>query len=368
MRKLTIHICLTLIFLLGLSLHSKAQFTETREINRSFKVSEDARIEITNKYGKVDINTWDKDSVKIHIKLKIEEKKLSRLQKTLSNIDFNFNQTSHLLLITTQIGKSNSGFENELFRLKETVLNSGGSTTRIDYKVWLPKNNDLKIDNKFGDIYIDDYPGQLRVVLSNGKLKANNLSGKSDLSILFGSASITSLTDSRIKSSYSDWYVKDAGSTMISSKSSTIEFVKVNKFYAESRRDRFRIRETVDFETNGNFSDYRIEHIAERLRGSLSYGDFELSNAKQGFDLIKLTSRSTDISLGFTNTDIFNFKIDRTKTSFDYDDKFTVEEDEVISIRDSRNRTIGYLNKKQDKDEDKLIILSTGGSIRISSD
>ena len=46
-----------------------AQFTETKEITKHFKISPETIIEITNKYGKIDIKNWDKDSVVFEIKI-----------------------------------------------------------------------------------------------------------------------------------------------------------------------------------------------------------------------------------------------------------------------------------------------------------
>ena len=48
-----------------------AQFTETKQIHRKFKVTPETRVEISKKYGKVEINTWEKDSVVFDIKIRV---------------------------------------------------------------------------------------------------------------------------------------------------------------------------------------------------------------------------------------------------------------------------------------------------------
>ena len=77
------------IFLLvvAIPMVAGAQFTETKTINRRFRISPETRVEITNKYGEIKINTWNKDSVIIDIKVRVEDKKLARLEKTIKGID-----------------------------------------------------------------------------------------------------------------------------------------------------------------------------------------------------------------------------------------------------------------------------------------
>jgi hypothetical protein len=68
---------LIIAFVLGIWLFPSlayGQFTETKQIQKQFKVAPETRIEISNKYGKVELNTWDKDSVVIEVKIRVEIK------------------------------------------------------------------------------------------------------------------------------------------------------------------------------------------------------------------------------------------------------------------------------------------------------
>jgi hypothetical protein len=144
------HFKIIILFILGIWLNPyyvQAQFTETKEIHKEFKVSPQTRIELSNKYGKMDINTWDKDSVVIEIKIKVEENKLSKLEKAIDAIEFDFSQSQHFLIAKTVVGQNKSGLSKEILKFKETVLQSDGNM-QIDYTIWLPESNELKVDNK----------------------------------------------------------------------------------------------------------------------------------------------------------------------------------------------------------------------------
>jgi hypothetical protein len=196
-----------------------AQFTESKQISKRFKISPETRIEITNKYGNIKINTWEKDSVVFDIKIKVEDKKLSRLEKQISGIDFDFINSQHFIIARSKVGENRSTFEKEVLNFKETVLQADGKI-EIDFTVWMPKTNQLKVENKFGDIYVDDFVGDIDINLSNGNLKAHDFSGKTNLKLSFGDATINQLKTGKLDCNYSEVYIKKADKLQIVSKSS----------------------------------------------------------------------------------------------------------------------------------------------------
>ena len=120
--RLSRQLIFMLVLLFAGSMTARAQFTETREFEKRFKVSPGQSIEITNKYGKIELITWDKDSVVIEVKMKVEEKKLSRLDKALDNIDFDFTESQHYLIGRTIADKNRTQLGSEFLKFKETLF------------------------------------------------------------------------------------------------------------------------------------------------------------------------------------------------------------------------------------------------------
>ena len=118
---------------------ASAQFTETKEITKEFKVTPETRIELANKYGKIDIKTWEKDSVVIEIKIRIEEKKLSKLEEAIKGIEFDITDSQHFLIVKTDVERNKSSIGKEIKKFKETLLKSDGNV-QVDYTVWMPGN------------------------------------------------------------------------------------------------------------------------------------------------------------------------------------------------------------------------------------
>jgi hypothetical protein len=344
------------------NLSAQAQFTETREFVKRFKIQSETRIDITNKYGKIELNTWKKDSVVIKFRMEINEKKPDKLTKTLDNLDFDISNSQYYLIVKTLVDKNRSQIESELVKFKETMLQTNGNI-RIDLEVWLPEDRELKLENKFGDIIMDDYQGEVQINLSNGKLKAGNLSKKAILNFSFADANINNLSDARITSNYSDIQIKNSALLRFESKSSNIEIINTEDLKIDSRRDKFRVRIADKIDASGNFTQFRISELKGKANMRLSYGNLDLEKIMNSFSNIYIEARSADLNLYFNPEAKFNFLITETKTDMNLGREFKVEDKEVLDAKENKNRHSGYLGKKMQ--EDQLIINSISGEINV---
>ncbi len=365
MRYLIRHLIVLLVAILAGVATVRAQFTETREFTKRFAVTPEQSIEITNKYGKIELTTWEKDSVVFEVKMKVEEKKLSRLDKALDNIDFDFTESQHYLIGRTIVDKNRTQLGSEFLKFKETLLQTDGSI-EIDYKVWLPATNPLKIENKFGDIYMDDYDGELEINLSNGKLKAHDFGSQARLILNFADASINKMERGGIEANYSDIYIKQGNDLKYSGKSSEIEMIETKSLTADSRRDKFRLRRIGSIEADGNFSNFRINDLLSRANFKMLYGNLEIENAPVEFENIYIESRNTDINLYFPTESEFKFELNETKTKIDLAREIETTDRKEINSKDGTTRIMGHFGQNPDVDE-KLYIRSLSGELIIDS-
>ena len=346
------------------SLTGHAQFTETREFVKRFRIQAETRIDITNKYGKIELNTWKKDSVVIQFRMEINEKKPDKLTKTLDNLDFDISNSQYYLIAKTQVDKNRSPIESELLKFKETMLQTNGSI-RIDLVVWLPDDHELRLENKFGDIIMGDYQGETQISLSNGKLRAGNLSNKATLNLSFADANINNLTNARIISNYSDIQIKNSMTLRFESKSSNIEVLNSEDLSIDSRRDKFRIRIADKVDAAGNFSHFQISELKNKANLRLSYGSLEMEKVLNTFSDIYIDARSADLNLYFNPEAKFNYLITETKTDLKLGRELKEEDREVLDSKENKIRHSGYFGKKMK--EDQLIINAVGGETNILS-
>ncbi len=354
-----------LVAVVFMPLLATAQFTDTKEINKTFKILPETQIEILNKYGKIEIKTWEKDSVAFNIKIRVEEKKLSKLEESIRGIDFDITNSEHYLIVRTDVEKNKSSLTKELIRFKETLLKSDGNI-QVDYTVWMPNSNRLKIENKFGDIYIGDYKGEINIDLSNGNLKAHNFDKQIDLILNFADASINYIKQGRLECNFSDLFIRDAETLRINSKSTEFEFENILNLDADSRRDKFRIRQIELLEARSSFSSFRLNEIIDRINLRSEYGDIDINKVASDFSNMNIESKSMDINIYFDPKTNFNFDITNTKSEVDYSSAFKVVDTEILDEKENTTQEKGYFGEKTE-DATRLFIKANSGSINLRS-
>lgn len=340
-----------------------AQFTESKQISKRFKATAETRIEIVNKYGKIKINTWDKDSVVFDIKIRVEDKKLSKLEKLIEDVNIDFTGSQHFIIARTKVGESRSGFEKEIQNFKESVFQSDGKI-EIDYTVWMPKSNQLKVENKFGDVYIDDYSGDVEINLSNGNLKSHDFAGKTRLNLSFGDATINKMKSGTLDCNYSEIYIKEADKLQITSKSSEFEITEISEINTDSRRDKFRIYLIDNLTARGSFTNYRITEFKSTLNLKSEYGDLDIEKISPDFKSVYIESKSLDINLGFSEKSEFGFDITHIKSATNFCGKMKVKDEKIIDEKEKKMQLTGSFGSNQKPA--KLFINTAGGGINVS--
>lgn len=356
---------LLLVGLLLLTGQVSAQFTETKGLQKSFQTTSDTKIEITNKYGKIEVIPWEKDSVVFDIEIRVEEKKLSKLEKSMDAIDFDFTQSEHFLMAKTIVGQNKSSLSKELMRFKENMFQTDGKI-EINYTVWLPEGNELRVENKFGDIYLGDLSGEVEVDLSNGNLKSHEFTGDLKLVLNFADATINSVHLGQFDCSFSEVYVKKAGDVNITSRSTKFEFLEISDLKTNSKRDEYRIRKVDLLDAQGSFSNFRINKLSDRANMRVSYGDVDIDETPVDFSQIYIESKSTDINLFFQEEAKFNLEITYEKTELDLCRAIEKEEETFIDDKDSVKKIFGNYGG-QTEGKSKLIVKSSSGELNILS-
>lgn len=272
-------------------------------IVKNFKISERSSVEVYNKYGKVHVRTWDKDSVRFEVDLRVQASSSDKLKKLKNQINFDFTSTNYYIVAKTDFTKS-GGIFSDFF---ETIVPS--NNVIINYTVYLPKNATLKVDNKFGDVYIDDFEGNLGLVLSNGNLKGNNLIGNTSIKLTTGHGVINKIEKGKLDISYSEIELKEAGKINIDSRHSEIIINKGKNIKVHSKSDKYDIKEINKISGEGNFTKLSIEKLFEEIVFSNKYYGIAIESVSSKFSFINIESEYTDLDIVFEKGVSYNLDI-----------------------------------------------------------
>jgi hypothetical protein len=227
--------------------------------------------------------------------MQIKASKESKADKIYEYIDFEFSDNRYYVIARTHLNQQGE-FWAEVSDLANTFFSSG-TKVQIDYSVYLPQYINVKIENKFGNIYSTDHLGKMSVILSNGDYKANDLKGSTDLNVSFGNATINSIESGKLNLNYSELELGSAGNLTIESKSSTLNIDKIGTLSINSKRDKYYINQLGVISGKTSFSYLTLKSFSSDLTLNTDYGEVNLEGISSEFKLIDLTSSYTDIQL-----------------------------------------------------------------------
>lgn len=287
---------LTLVLMAGLSRLYAQSVSESRTLEKSFLANQEISLDVSNKYGKVHLSPSPNDSVYIRIELVAFASKSTRLRKLMDGVSFNLISTNHFIIAETKISRGPVNFLENIRSLTNNLISSE-TKLNIDYYISAPEYMKIKIDNRYGDIYIESSKAEIDIIASNGKVKAENLLGNTSFDLNFCNATIGSLRNSTIRLSYGEIKIERAEELKIISASSKIEIGETEILITESKRDKYYIRSVSALEGTSYFTDFEIETFKEKLNLESRYGNLNIKHISHLFDLISLESSYTDIYL-----------------------------------------------------------------------
>ncbi len=308
-------------------------YTKEKRIVKSFPLFAETEIEISNKYGDITLEEWDKDSIRVEIHYKVSSNKESKLEKTFNAIDFDFRANKYYVVVNTEI-EGGDTFWSDVSDIASNLF-SGGTHTSIDYKVYAPAKQFLTLKLKYGNIYMANHKGSLSIDLSNGNLKAHHLSGDSELEVEFGDATIDFIAVGVLKLNYANITIEEAETLNFNSQSSEIEIEEVQTIILDSKRDKFNIDEVESIEGSASFSRINLNELKMKADLTTKYGSIKIKDIDADCEGIKLNSTNTTVNLYLNESDSYRIQItSNEKSDITYSAKLGEFRTETLSEKD----------------------------------
>lgn len=336
--------------------------SEMRSFIKTIPVSKESTLEVTNKYGSIHITPWNKDSCYIRAEVKAYASSQSKLEKMFEGINVNITETKYLVRAQTDFTQNiNMLFES--FKGMTSKLISYDSKVEINYFINIPEYLNLKIENKYGDVYMENNTGDFSISISNGSFKANSLAKGSAVTMTFCDAKINSIASGRIDASFSELTIGETGDISINSISSRYDIKNAGMIRVESRRDKFFIGTIETFQGNSYFSDHNLNVLKKELNLTTRYGSFNADLIEKGFEAININSGYSDLTLRFDQGSSYNLDIRHINAFLVLPDKNIKIEEKALNEEKKEYMTYGTVGKNPGTT--KVKIDATRGNIYI---
>ena len=366
----------TLLPLLLLAVTLPANATETfkitkkefvKKIEKSFNINATGTFELINKYGKVDIKTWDKNTIDIEVSIVVNARSESAAEDAFDRINVEFDNSSNYVLAETTIESNKSSW----------WASNEKSDFEINYLVRMPKTNDLKLSNKYGHSFVENIGGDVEAQIKYGNLNMAEIDGDLNLTLGYGNGSIESAANTKIDLKYGNLHLKRSKDMDIDSKYSNLIFTEVGDVSSNSKYDTYEIESVAKFRGDGKYDNYefgsaekvdiyskytnvKIGDLEDAIKVENSYGTVYIKNLSDGFSEVDLEGSHSEFKIGVASNAKFTIDL-----SVDYGDIRYPNGVEVMhDKRQSHSHTVkGFKGSESAKGSIK--VQTSYGSVKI---
>jgi len=155
---------------------SFANIAEAREkaekvITKSFNVDKTSNLSIENKYGNIQVKTWNKNEIYFEVKIKVEASTQKEVQEITDAVDIEFSQSGNTVSAKTV-------YKN---------MNCNNCSRDVNYQVMVPDGINYNITNSYGNVNLPDIKGNANLTVKYGNVVVGNLAGsKNTIDVKYG--------------------------------------------------------------------------------------------------------------------------------------------------------------------------------------
>ncbi len=268
---------------------------QVKTYSKTYPAGNDGLV-IDNRYGKITVNTWNRNEFKVDVQIKVAGSTLDKAKKMLSQVQIQDAKQGGNVSFRTEIDQGGSSW----------LSFSGGSNVRkmeINYTVYMPEDNALTIQNRYGSTELPNLKGRVVINNSNGNLNAKYLSNAENAIVVkYGNAAIARLTDGSLNISYGS----------------------------------LSLNECDNVSANISYAGAKIGTIKSAAAINLKYGGgLTINNLDKNFKKLSINSSYSNIKVGMPDAVNGNFAVVVHYGSFNYN-----------------NNTIKLVNQLKSNDED----------------
>jgi hypothetical protein len=300
-----------------------------KSYSKSYPVDANDKLVIDNKYGKVTINTWNKNEIKVDIQIKGDASDDDTAQKMIDAVNISDSKDGDVVAFKTNF----SNTSGSIWNLFNNMNNH--HKVEINYNVYMPSTIALEMKNRYGSVVLPSLSG--KVVLDNayGSLTAKALTNPSnEFNFHYYEVNIEELNGGALNLSYGSLKLGNVGS----------------------------------LEANVNYAPIDIGKLASSGSLNVRYGGgIKINEISKALKNLDINSTYSSVNIGLKGDESFDFDVTVKYNSFNYDDnrvKVTSKtpSDEKRGYRPTKNYK-GYVGNSNSNC--KISINSTYQSVKL---
>ncbi|MEM9886712.1 MAG: hypothetical protein AAF849_12540 [Bacteroidota bacterium] len=299
----------------------------SKTITKEFTISANGTTELSNKYGKMDINIWDENKVKITVVIKVDAKNERKAQEVLDGIDVDFSSSSSYVSAETEFDFRGRRGDNISYK--------------VEYEVYMPATNQLKASMKYGNLRLGKLKSRGEIEVKYGNFYIESLGDNSSIELAYSNSECTIVEAQNLSCdiSYSRMNIYQAKDLEIDSKyCQGMEIESCNDLEIDSGYDRytigqarnleldteysnFTVNEIEDAEIDADYTNVKLEKLKNSLEIDLSYNNCVIEKVMKGFSFVKMDGSHANFKLGIEAGSSYRLQAEGKYSSVRFDDQ-----------------------------------------------
>lgn len=349
---------LLLLPLLLITITLSGQNAVTKEFHKEYSAGANTTLDLSNRYGEVVIESWDKDQIIIDVKVKVEMPNREKAEKYLSYIDVIFSEGDNTVSAKTTI--------DDKFNFSGWGM--GSRKFSIDYTVKMPRSSSLTLANKYGNSSITDLSGLVNLDIKYGDLKAakfsrGNVKPLNRLSLAYGKGSVEEAGWFDLNLRYvGSMEIDKCQALLLNSKYSKLIIGEASSIVGETKYDNLRIRSVNNLVLDNGYTETNVGTLTKKLEYNGSYGSFSIDRVPAGFESIKTETHYMGVKIGIDDNANYNLEAKVSYGDLKYnEDNFN---NQRRIVENNSNEVAGVVGKESSPAA-RVKVVASYGSVRL---
>ncbi len=278
----------------------------SKEIKKDFRYYGSEMVSLENQFGKVSVETWQKNHVKIAIEIKVKAENESKAQKIFDRIKIQFMDSNDLIGAITLINKEEKSWWD---------WSNENTDFEINYAVFMPADANLSVNNKYGDVYLASLNGSVKMSLKYGKYQCDGFSDDCQLILKFADGTVNLAKNMTAELKYGSMKLLKAEELKVDSKYSNIEIKNIINVKAETGYDNYKIHEVEEFILNGKYNNITIDKV-QVLFANSKYSHFDIGHVD---NFVSFDVAYSEVKIDFVNPTFNEIRLQGRYSDFDID-------------------------------------------------
>ncbi len=329
---------LLLLFLVPLTITAtdkKGKYTKTKTIQKEFSVNQNATLKVVNKYGNIDIVSWNENKIVMDITITTNGNNEEKVERRLEKIDVDFDASSNNVSAKTIIEKS--------YKSWNLWGKSNNVSMEINYKIKMPVTNNVDLSMDYGGISLDKLEGRSKIDCDYGRLNIGELMNTdNDINADYtNNSNIEFMKDGSVDADYSTIHIEKTGSVQLNADYSHLSFGTIDDLDFECDYGSLKIDNAGSITGSCDYMNATIGKLSGTSKFDLDYGSLKIKELDDNFKSLTIESSYTSNKIGISSSNSFDISANLSYAGFKYGDGFTFTREIINS---NKKQYEGYHN------------------------